>query len=223
MAGPGSGGGRLNPRILFAWMAALLLGLFALDAWAALSGASDRIDHFALVWLRDPVDVRSLIVPHWTLQVAILFTDIGGAAIRAPFAVAGAVWLYLSGRRREALAFTLAVASAAIALPLLKLLFGRVRPDVIWQLVMENKASFPSGHALGAAVTFPLLGLFSGRGWALWAGIALALAIGLSRVFLGVHWLSDVAGGWLLGAAWVCATLAVMGGRLKHSSSRPRA
>ncbi|QJU57503.1 phosphatase PAP2 family protein [Sphingomonas sp. AP4-R1] len=214
MAGIGSGGGRLTRPAPLAWTAALLLlGLFALDAWAALSGASDRVDHFALMWLRDPGDARSLIVPRWTLQGAILFTDIGGAAIRAPLAVAGAIGLYVSGRRREAIAFTLAVASAAIALPLLKVLFGRARPDAVWQLVTENKASFPSGHALGAAVTFPLLGLFTGRGWALWAGVALALAIGLSRVFLGVHWLSDVAGGWLLGAAWICATLAVMGGR----------
>jgi undecaprenyl-diphosphatase len=188
--------------------------VFALDAWAALSGASDRIDHLALVWLRDPGDARSLIVPHWTLQLAIAFTDIGGAAIRAPIAVAGALWLYATGRRREALAFTLAVASAALALAPIKLLFARARPDAIWQLVTETKASFPSGHALGAAVTFPLLGLFAGRKALFGVGIALALVIGLSRVFLGVHWLSDVAGGWLLGAAWICATLAVMA-RLK--------
>jgi undecaprenyl-diphosphatase len=200
----------LGARGRFALAALLLLGLFALDAWAAVSGASDRIDHFALVWLRDPGDARSLIVPRWTLQFAIAITSIGGAAIRAPFAVAGAIWLYWSGRRREAIAFTLAVASAALALPPIKLLFARARPDAIWQLVTENKASFPSGHALGAAVTFPLLGLFSGRRGAMIVGIALALAIGLSRVFLGVHWLSDVVGGWLLGTAWLCATLAVM-------------
>jgi undecaprenyl-diphosphatase len=204
----------LSARRRLALAALLLIGLFALDAWAALSGASDRIDHAALVWLRDPGDARSLIVPHWTLQLAIAFTDVGGAAIRAPLAVAGAIWLYGSGRRREAIAFTLAVASAALALPLLKLVFGRARPDLIWQLVTENKASFPSGHALGAAVTFPLLGLFAGRKALFGAGVALALMIGISRVFLGVHWLSDVVGGWLLGAAWVCATLAMMA-RLK--------
>jgi undecaprenyl-diphosphatase len=205
--------GALRARVWLALVAFLLLGLFALDAWAALSGASDRIDHFALVWLRDPGDARSLVVPHWTLQLAIAITTFGGAAIRAPFAVAGAIWLYASGRRREAIAFTLAVASAALALPPIKLLFARVRPDLIWQLVTEKKASFPSGHALGAAITFPLLGVFSGRAALVVAGIAVALAIGLSRVFLGVHWLSDVVGGWLLGAAWLCATLAVMAGK----------
>jgi undecaprenyl-diphosphatase len=191
--------------------AALLLALFAVDAWWALSGASDAVDRFALVWLRDPVDVRNLRVPGWTLLAAIGITDVGGARIRAPIAVAGAIWLFASGRRREALAFVAAVATAAIALPLLKTGFGRARPDQIWRLVVEDKPSFPSGHALGAAVTFPLLGRLTGRRLWLAAGIAMALLIGLSRVFLGVHWLSDVLGGWLLGAAWVCATLAFLG------------
>ncbi|WP_293967634.1 phosphatase PAP2 family protein [Sphingomonas sp.] len=210
---PGAGVGRLSRRGRLIAAAAFLLLLFALDAWTALGGASARIDRFALVWLRDPGDARSLIVPAWTLRAAIAITEIGGATIRAPIAVAAAVWLYVAGRRREAIAFTLAVASAAIALPFIKILFARARPDAMWQLVAEGKQSFPSGHALGAAVTFPLMGLFlRGRG-AMLAGVALALAIGLSRVFLGVHWLSDVAGGWLLGAAWACATLALMGTR----------
>lgn len=197
--------------------AALLLVLFTLDAWWALSGASDRVDHFALVWLRDPGDARSLIVPRWTLQAAIAFTNIGGGLIRMPIAVAGAVWLYWSGKRREAIAFVAAVASEAIALPIIKIVFGRARPDLIWHLITQDKQSFPSGHAWGAGVTFPLLGLFAGgRAW-MWAGIGLAVLIGLSRVFLGVHWLSDVLGGWLLGAAWVCATLAF----LRSSPAKP--
>jgi undecaprenyl-diphosphatase len=193
--------------------AVLLLALFALDAWWALSGMSDAVDHYALVWLRDPGDARTLIVPGWTLQLAIAITSVGGAAIRVPIAVLGAIGLYLSGRRREAIALVLAVASAAAVLPLIKIGFARTRPDLIWQLVHEGKQSFPSGHALGAAVTFPLLGLFAARKGAVWIGIGVALLIGLSRVFLGVHWLSDVLGGWLLGAAWVCATLAILGER----------
>lgn len=193
--------------------AILLLVLFGADAWAAISGISGRIDHLALVWLRDPGDARSLVVPRWTLGLAIDITTIGSGPVRGPLAIAGALWLYRAGRRREAIAFTLAVASAAIALPLLKLLFDRARPDALWQLVSEDKASFPSGHALGAAVTFPLLGLFAGRAMGMGLGIALACVIGLSRVFLGVHWLSDVIGGWLLGAAWACATVALLARR----------
>ncbi|MDO6415624.1 phosphatase PAP2 family protein [Sphingomonas sp. BIUV-7] len=209
MADPGT----VSRRAGLALAAGILLLLFALDAWWALSGASDRIDHFALVWLRDPGDARTLRVPAWTLQVAIAITSIGAAPIRAPAAVAGVVWLFVAKRRREAIALFVAVASAAIALPLTKIGFARARPDLIWQLVTEKKASFPSGHAFGAAVTFPLLGLLAGRSFWMWAGIVLAFAIGLSRVFLGVHWLSDVLGGWLLGGAWVCATVAVLARR----------
>lgn len=200
-----------KPRRL-ALAAGLLLILFLLDAGWALGGWSHGFDRFALVWLRDPVDVRNLRVPGWTLHAAIGVTEIGSGAIRAPLAVAGAIWLFVVGRRREALVFTLAVASAAAAMPFVKLAFGRARPDAEWQLVRELKLSFPSGHALGAAVTFPLFGLLAGR-WLVWAGVALALAIGLSRVFLGVHWFSDVLGGWLLGAAWVSAAMAVLARR----------
>lgn len=207
--------------------AALLLALFALDAWWALIGWSDRVDHFALVWLRDPGDARTLIVPQWTLKLALTITAVGGAAIRAPAAVIGAIILYVAGRRREALAFTMAVASAALALPLIKLAGGRARPDLIWQLVTERKMSFPSGHAFGAAVTFPLMGYLSGRRFLAIAGLILALLIGLSRVFLGVHWLSDVIGGWLLGGAWACAAIAFLAcpepsRRIGHDGMAPK-
>ena len=212
----------MSLRSRLALAAVLLLALFALDAWWALSGMSDAVDHYALVWLRDPGDARTLIVPGWTLQLAIAITSIGGAAIRVPIAVLGVIGLYVSGRRREAIALFVAVASAAAVLPLIKIGFARARPDLIWQLVHEGKPSFPSGHALGAAVTFPLLGLLSTKKGALWIGLGVALLIGLSRVFLGVHWLSDVLGGWLLAAAWVCATLAILGTRPDEPASSVR-
>ena len=190
--------------------AAVLLGLFLLDAALVLSGRTTAVDNAALLWLRDPLDASHLRVPGWTLSVAVAITTLGTWYVRLPVAAIGALLLARAGRSREALLFAASVALAALALPLLKDIVARTRPDVAYQLITAAHPSFPSGHALGATVAYPLLGQLSGRRALLCAGIALALAIGLSRVFLGVHWLSDVAGGWLLGAAWVLATLALV-------------
>ncbi|WP_174275302.1 phosphatase PAP2 family protein, partial [Sphingomonas bacterium] len=109
-----------------------------------------------------------------------------------------------------------AVASGALALPLLKLMFDRPRPDFLWHLVTEKDWSFPSGHAMGSMILYPLLGAIAGstRGrarscWLAGLGMLVALTIGASRVVLGVHWISDVIGGWLIGLAWLCAVGAI--------------
>lgn len=203
----------MSRRAALALVAAILLGLFLLDAGLVTAGRTAAIDHAALLWLRDPLDAAQLRVPRWTLGVAIAITTLGNWYVRLPVAALGALLLALRGRRREAAIVAASVALAALALPLLKDLVARSRPDVAVQLVAASHPSFPSGHAFGATVLYPLLGYVAGRRALIGCGIALAVAIGLSRVFLGVHWLSDVAGGWLLGAAWLFATLALVPAR----------
>ena len=100
----------------------------------------------------------------------------------------------------------------------LKAAFARARPDLVDHLVEVVSPSFPSGHALmSAAVYLTLAGLLGRRGVdapvrrsLFWLAVALVLLIGISRVYLGVHWPSDVLGGWVLGAlwAWGCVRLA---------------
>ena len=118
------------------------------------------------------------------------------------------------GKRREALVFLAASASAALMADALKLLVHRARPLASLALIKTPSSfSFPSGHALGSIVFFGMLWLLLGRHvrplwWRfllLGAAVLAVVTIGVSRVYLGVHWTSDVVASWLLGAAWMSA------------------
>jgi undecaprenyl-diphosphatase len=95
----------------------------------------------------------------------------------------------------------------------LKQLFGRERPELVYRAVEAANPSFPSGHAMLSAVVFLTLGALAARfaprrrvkALALGAAVLLSLRVGASRIYLGVHWTSDVLAGWSLGAAWAMA------------------
>ena len=124
---------------------------------------------------------------------------------------------------RRRLWWTAAWLTSAVVLvgPLTSLLkdyFGRVRPDFSEGGARLDSLSYPSGHASGIAtlVTVTLIlawPLLAGRArhWALAVGVALALLVGLTRMWLGVHFLSDVVGGWAVGVAWSLLTALVFG------------
>ena len=106
---------------------------------------------------------------------------------------------------------------------LLKELFGRVRPDFAEGGARYESLSFPSGHSSGIAtlvtialiLAWPLLARRA-RYWALAAGIVLVVLVGLTRMWLGVHFLSDVVGGWSLGVAWSLLTALLFGTLAEH-------
>lgn len=132
--------------------------------------------------------------------------------IPAGFVTAAVLWW--RGRGGTALAL-LAVTLIGRGLgELQKFEIARVRPEVEPHLVLVQTSSFPSGHATSSMIfylTFALA-LAAGTKWlkpAAAAAVVLALAIGTSRVMLGVHWPSDVIGGWSFGALWVLLTLRV--------------
>ncbi|MEU3772548.1 phosphatase PAP2 family protein [Streptomyces sp. NPDC032472] len=134
------------------------------------------------------------------------------------------LWLWWRGDRRRALLIAGAAAAAVLLSQGMKALVGRHRPFWPDPIVSADYAAYPSGHALTAAVVCPLLLWLLPpsvpKQWRL-AAWTLALAsvfgVGLTRIFLGVHWLSDVVGGWLLGA-----TLAALAVTLAEPRNRPK-
>jgi undecaprenyl-diphosphatase len=136
-------------------------------------------------------------------NVSELLARLGEGGGRLSITLALGFFLARAGRAGASMWLLVATAGITLINPLMKLIFLVPRPDAIEHLVTVTSHSYPSGHAAGAM--------------ALWGGIALlfpnrlvrllcaamVLATGLSRVWLGVHWPSDVAGGWLEGAAWL--------------------
>jgi hypothetical protein len=127
------------------------------------------------------------------------------AAVTLIQAIGGALVLFVAQRRRDAALLIGAWGLGLLLLSALKMVFARARPDLVFRLVEVNNHSFPSGHAMGAMILYPLLGLLlvRNRSIGIWAGLGVAILIGLTRIILGVHWASDVIGGWLLGGAVV--------------------
>jgi undecaprenyl-diphosphatase len=133
-----------------------------------------------------------------------------------------AIWLALRRRRREALLLIALFAGERLLVSLLKLWFDRARPDPAGHEVAVHTMAFPSGHAanamtLGLAFALVLPATPQGRRAALPFGLAFAFLVGATRPILGVHWPSDVLGGWILGALWVLLLL-----RLAAGTSPPR-
>jgi undecaprenyl-diphosphatase len=105
---------------------------------------------------------------------------------------------------------------------------ARVRPDAQGHLVPVESLAFPSGHAANATIVWLCLALLlprttHGRAYAVWAAVWLALVVGLSRVLLGVHWPSDVIGGWAFGLFWTLLLLRLSGHPLGEGTARAAA
>ena len=128
---------------------------------------------------------------------------------------AAALWLLRTGRERTALRFAAILAGAEILDQLLKLAFHRPRPAVFFGLAEPMGYSFPSGHSLVSFAFFGALALFAAprRWWYFLAAAVPIAAIGFSRVYLGMHYPSDVLGGWATAAVWLFVVRLAIRGR----------
>jgi undecaprenyl-diphosphatase len=193
------------------------------------AGTRNVIDHDGLTavdlpWHRWVVAHRT---PVWTdVMTAISFA--GQTAVLAVVAVIAAGWLAFRGRKADAALVIAATGGAALLVPLLKHLVARGRPPVADRLMAESSWSYPSGHSLGSTAVLGVLAVvvttrMTARAHRVLVAVAAALvvvAIGVSRVYLGVHWPSDVLAGWLVGGLWL-ALCVVVTGKVVARCARP--
>lgn len=198
---------------------AILLTIFGLVADEVVDGGSESFDTGVLMALRAPDDPARPIGPHWLLEATRDVTALGSYSVLTIVVVAICLQLLLIARHRTALFVLFAVLGGTTISTVLKQVFDRPRPELTGAAEVFT-ASFPSGHAMMSAVTFLTIGtvlaanskLFGLKIFYIVGAIFLALVIGISRIYLGVHYPTDVIAGWCLGGAW--ALLCYMGAEL---------
>lgn len=201
----------LERRVLIA------LIVIAAGAWAFLAladevreGETVPLDRAIMLLFRDPADPSRPLGPPGMDSAVRDITALGGWVVISlvTFGVVGR--LLLAGRRRQAVLVLVAIVGAAFLVESIKDIVERPRPDLVPHGVVTYTHSFPSGHATGGAATYLTLGALLARFeprrrlkvFALSVAVVITLLIGLSRIYLGVHWPSDVLAGWTLGACW---------------------
>ncbi len=203
----------------------LTLGLAAGAMWAfaeladeVLERETHAFDEAVLLALRDPADPSDPLGPPWLEELGRDITALGGIGVLSFITLAAAGFLLLQRQGKAALFLVVAIGGGMLLSTLLKLGFDRPRPDLVPHSMGVYTASFPSGHAMLSAITYLTLGALlarmqPGRRLKLYLislAVLLTVLVGVSRVYLGVHWPSDVLAGWTLGAAWASFWWAVV-------------
>lgn len=197
----------LEPKILAgSILGSLTFWVFIEIAENVLEGETRYYDTAILLALHSP-DFTNY---DWFNEFVRDISGLGGVGVLGLLILASSIFLVISGKVKTALFVTFATLSGVTLSSLLKLGFDRPRPDLMPHLTHAYSASFPSGHAMLSALVYMTLGTLLAREVSgLWSkifvmsvAISLTGLVGLSRLYLGVHWPSDVVAGWAAGATW---------------------
>ena len=200
---------------------ALALALLALGAFGLMDaiahGGAFRLDDRLLIALRRPSHLDQPIGPAWLLQSATDLSALGGFTLQWLLGGASLLVLLQIGRRAEAAWLAASIIGASIANAGLKSILHRPRPELAPHLAVVSNASFPSGHAMISAAIYLTIAVMlsetrpkrSARIFLMAFAGLLVLLIGCSRIYVGVHWPSDVLAGWSLESVWALVVFAI--------------
>jgi undecaprenyl-diphosphatase len=225
---------RVDAKILGSFLVLAVLTLvFWRIASSVTAGDTLAFDRHLMAALRQPGDPSMPIGPRWLRSAMLDVTALGGVTVLTVLTVIVTGYLFITRKAAMAALVAVAVSGGAFASTLLKGNFNRLRPDIVPHLVEVHTTSFPSGHAMNSAVVFLTLGAllarthegYAVRAYIIGVSILLTLTIGFSRVYLGVHWPSDVLAGWVVGGTWALLW-SLVARRLQHhrqieSASQP--
>ena len=197
--------------------AAFAVWLFVELADEVVEGETHRFDEAVLLAFREDADRDNPRGPAWVEEMARDVTGLGGTAVLTLFTLAVTGFFLLQRKWHLAIYVAAAVATGTIVSNLMKAGFDRPRPDLVAHGQHVYTASFPSGHSMISAIVFLTLGaLLAGtlkkpaeRTYVMVLAVLLAFLVGLSRVYLGVHWPTDVLGGWAVGTGWALLCWAI--------------
>jgi undecaprenyl-diphosphatase len=198
-----------SPRIIAALVVAALLGGFGMLADEVLEGDTLSFDNAILALFRNPANPAEPIGPTWLQEAVRDVTSLGSFSLLGIITFVVVMALLLGGKQRTGWYLTACVVSGAIVSTVLKDLFNRPRPDLP-AVARVFTSSFPSGHALVSAVVFLTIGVVLSEAtgrlrlklFYLTVAVVLTLVVGATRVYLGVHYPTDVLAGWMLGSGW---------------------
>lgn len=199
---------------------ALAFGLLAFLKFASEVSEGDvgAFDRAILLSLRTPTHLTMPVGPSWLNQSMLQISALGGGAVLTLVTAGVAGYLLVTKRTATALFVVGAVSGGAILGSILKAIFDRPRPTIVPHLIDVNSLSFPSGHAMNSAVAYLTLGALlaqaepsrTARIYLVGLAAVVTVLVGISRVYLGVHWPTDVIAGWWAGATWaaLCSMVA---------------
>jgi undecaprenyl-diphosphatase len=203
--------GRHEVTVLLAVLSVVLASWVFIElADEVIEGSTQALDERVLRAMRRPDDPAVPIGPRWMHEVGRDLTAVGGIAVLTILTGAVAGFLLLRRMYGAMLLVLVATVGGVLVASLFKMTFARERPSVVEHLSIVTSSSFPSGHSLISAVVYLTLGTLLGRfvkEWTLKAyffcvALLLTCLVGISRVYMGVHYPTDVLAGWAAGLAW---------------------
>jgi undecaprenyl-diphosphatase len=171
------------------------------------------LDRSVLLAMREPSDPADPLGPRWMEELGRDLTALGGSAVLTLVSIAAALFLWMARRPRSVALLATAVVGGQILSLALKRGFARPRPDLVPHGSFVYTASFPSGHSMMSAIVYLTLGALLARVLprrrmkllVIACALGATALTGASRVYLGVHWPTDVVAGWAIGASWAVA------------------